>query len=120
MKKLQHILLQITFILLLTAIFVPIVSFAKPCGNKLCDPIKAQSFAEFVNNILDVVIQIGYVVIVFFIVYCGFLFVTARGNPEQLSTAKTALLWTCIGAAILLGAKVLETAIQSTVTSLQS
>jgi heme/copper-type cytochrome/quinol oxidase subunit 2 len=98
----------------------PLAIFAACDPGALCNPISSSTFSDFANQILTIVIQIGYVVVVFFIVYSGFLFVSARGNEEQLKKAKTAITWTLIGAAILLGAKVLEVAIQTTVTSLQS
>jgi hypothetical protein len=54
------------------------------------------------------------------IIYCGFLFVFARGNSEKLTHAREALLWTIIGAAILLGALAIATMIQGTITALGS
>jgi len=116
-QKHTHSFLVIFFILFMST---PLLFVSAQTGGHITNPIKDSSFAQFVNDILGVVIQIGYVVVVFFIVYSGFLFVSARGSEEKLTKAKTAFLWTCIGAAILLGAKVLENAVQTTVTSLQS
>ena len=52
------------------------------------------------------------------IIYCGFLFVSARGNTEKLTKAKEALLYTVIGAAILLGSWAIAIMISETVLSL--
>ena len=52
------------------------------------------------------------------IIYSGFLFVAARGNSEKLTKAKDTLLYTIIGAAILLGAWAIATMISSTVLAL--
>jgi hypothetical protein len=65
-------------------------------------------------NVMNFLIQIGAVVIVFMVVYVGFLFVTARGEPAALTTAKKALLWTIIGGVILLGAKAITLGVCAT------
>jgi len=52
------------------------------------------------------------------VIYTGFLFVMARGNPSKIEEARTALLWTLIGGVILLGAQGITLAIQETVTSI--
>jgi hypothetical protein len=44
--------------------------------------------------------------------------VTAGGNEEKLSKARQAFLWTVIGIAILLGAKVLSVVICGTINQL--
>lgn len=69
----------------------------------------------FVETLLNIVLTIGIPIVAFFIILAGFNFVTARGNPEKLKKAKDMLLYTLIGAALLLGAWVLAEAIQGTV-----
>jgi len=54
------------------------------------------------------------------IIYSGFLFVTAQGNSEKLTKAKKALLYTIIGAALLLGSYVIATAIGKTVDEIKA
>ncbi len=76
------------------------------------------SVQAFIAKLLDLVVQIGLPVVVLMIVYCGFLFVTARGDTEQLKTAKTAIVWTLIGAAVVLGASVISQAICGTINQL--
>lgn len=70
-----------------------------------------------VNNIL---IPIGAVVAVMMIMYAGFLYVTAGGDPGKIKTAHQALTWAVIGAAILLGAWVISEAIQGTINQLKT
>ncbi len=82
------------------------------------NPIAANSLAEFINKILDIVIQIGVPVLVVMIVFVGYKFVAARGNSSKLEEAKEAFKWTVIGAAIVLGAFVISSVIQTTVTNL--
>jgi hypothetical protein len=86
-------------------------------GTTLTNPLKAKSLEEFLGQILDFIIRIGIIVIVLVLVYVGYLFVIARGAPGELSAAKKALLWSLIGALILLGAKGISVALQATVAS---
>lgn len=83
--------------------------------GKLENPIKANNITDFIKDILDVVIMIGTPLVVLAIIYCGFRFVQARGNPAEITKAKEALLWTLVGAAILLGSWVLAQALADTV-----
>jgi len=85
----------------------------------LPNPLKASSLYEFLRGILDTVVAIGSVIVIFFIIYAGFLFVTARGDESQLKTAKKAFLWTFIGAAVLLGAFTLTQVIEGTINQLR-
>ena len=68
--------------------------------------------------ISDIIIPIGGVVAALMIMYAGFLYVTAGGNETQIKKAHDALLWGAIGAAVLLGAYVIATAIQGTINQL--
>ncbi|MFA5783202.1 MAG: TrbC/VirB2 family protein, partial [Bacteroidales bacterium] len=77
-----------------------------------------QTLSGFVEKILKGVIKIGMPIIVLAIIYSGFLFVSAQGNSEKLSEAKRALLYTLIGAAILLGSWAIALLIRDTVLAL--
>jgi len=88
-------------------------------GSTLQNPLKdISSFGDLIAAILDIVVKIGMPIAVLFIIYSGFLFVTAQGSEEKLKKAKTSLLYTVLGTAILLGASVLANAIGSTIESL--
>ncbi len=89
-------------------------------GGGIKNPIKADNIEELLKDLLDIIIQIGIPVLVIMFIYTGFLFVKARGNKDEINTAKQALLWTVIGAAIILGAFVISEVIQGTITSLKS
>lgn len=84
-----------------------------PLGDKFLD------LSSFVYAMLDIVLMIGVPLIVLAIIYCGFLFVVAQGNSEAIGKAKKALLYTIIGAALLLGCFVLAKAIAGTVVEIQ-
>ncbi len=83
-----------------------------PLGNNI------NSVPEFIKILLTGVLKIGIPVVALAVIYCGFLFVQARGKPEELKKAKDALLYTLIGAAILLGSWAIAEMISATVTGL--
>ncbi len=84
------------------------------------NPLKTDidTLPEFIEEVLRIVLKIGIPIITLFIIYAGLLFVMAAGNPEKLKKAKETLLWTLVGAAVLLGAWVIAEAIQGTLTQL--
>ena len=88
-------------------------------GVQLINTLQSgNSLSSFLQQILAFVIRIGAVVVILMMVYVGFKFVTAQGNETKISEAKNMLLWTVIGALILLGAQVIAAGIQATVQSL--
>ncbi len=74
--------------------------------------------SKLITKILEIVVQIGLPLIALAIVYTGFLFIKAQGNETQLTEAKKTLLWTVIGAGVILGAFVIQLAIEGTITEL--
>jgi hypothetical protein len=86
--------------------------FQNPLGNG------TNSLEAFLNKLLDVVILIGSIAVVFSIIIAGLKYVTAHGDEGKISSAHTQLTWTVVGAAILLGAKVIAMVIQNTVRAL--
>lgn len=66
-------------------------------------------------NILDVAQTIMIMAATLYLLYAGFMFVTAKGDPEKLKKAKNALLWGLVGTALILTAEVLALGIGDTV-----
>ncbi len=85
---------------------------------KLLNPIKYNNLQEFLLGILDIVIQYGALLIVFFIVFAGFKFVTAQGNTEKIADARKMLVWVIVGAFVMLGVYVIKAAICGTLTNI--
>ncbi len=86
----------------------------------IINPFKQDTIQGLIETIVnDILIKIGGVIAVLMIMYAGFLFVTARGDTTKITKAKDALLYTVIGAAILLGAWVISQAIQNTIDQLR-
>lgn len=85
----------------------------------LINPLQGgTSLESFLNNILAFVIRIGTIVVILMLVYVGYLFVVARGEPAKITEARSALLWTVVGALILLGAQAIAIGITATVKAL--
>lgn len=80
------------------------------------NPLKSDSILEFIEKIIDVLLIFAVPIIVLFIMYAGFLFVTARGSEDQIKKAKHALLWAVVGGVIVLGAKLIISVIKGTIT----
>ena len=76
------------------------------------------SIPKFFQAIIDILLVFAIPFIVFFIIYAGFLYVTARGNVETISKAHKALLYALIGGVLILGANVLLDVITGTVTDI--
>ena len=87
-----------------------------PSGQSgLCNPLKAHSITEFLNDILTYVVKIGTVFVILMIVYVGFKFTAARGNAGELEKVRVMFLWTVVGALVILGAHVISDMITSTI-----
>lgn len=133
MKKMQRL---ISIFAIVSILISPTVLFAQtgsggtggPTGSEvpssgetigIDNPIRFNSLDGFIFAIVEGIAQIGLYLVVIFIIYSGFLFVKARGNPEELKKAKAAFLYTVIGAAVLLGATLLANVIEGTITQLR-
>ena len=85
-----------------------------------CSPAaeqKGECLIEFLLAIISVLLLFALPIIIFFIMYAGFQFVTAAGNESKVSAAKSTLLWAVIGGVIILGSKLIITVIQGTITA---
>jgi len=88
-------------------------------STELKNPLKSQSIEEFLLKIIDVLLVFALPIIVLYIMYAGYLFVTAQGDSGQISTARSALLWAVVGGVIVLGARVIVAVIQGTIQGFQ-
>jgi len=87
---------------------------------KLVNPLGAKSVTEFLTQILDIVIIFALPIVIFFIIYAGFKFVTAQGDPAKITEAKNALTWAVVGGVIVLGAEVLVKVIEGTIEAFKA
>jgi len=70
--------------------------------------------------LIEIVLVVGVPILALAIIYAGFTYVKAQGNPGELEVAHRTLLYTVIGGVLLLGAFVIANAIQGTVKDIQS
>ena len=90
-------------------------------GTTLINPLSGSgNLNSFLEGIRNFVIRIGTVVVVLMIVFVGFKFVTARGEPGEITKARTMLLWTIVGALILLGAQAIRISITATINAIST
>ena len=73
---------------------------------------------SFLLNILAFIIRIGTIIVILMTVFVGYKFVAARGEPGKIIEARSALLWTVVGALILLGSQAIAIGIRATVQAL--
>lgn len=97
-------------------------NFPSPGGNtgtKLLNPLQGGTNVEsFLISILAFIVRIGAIVVVLMLVYVGYLFVVAQGSDSKISEARNALLWTVVGALVLLGSQAIAYGIKATVQAL--
>lgn len=87
-------------------------------NTKLQNPIKYSTFSQFAAAVTKTAVQVLLPFIVLAFIYAGFLFVSAQGNTEKLEKAKTTIIYSMIGAFILLGAWGFAQIIGQTVSTL--
>ncbi len=103
----------------MTLLVLPVnLALAAPQGSdpisiNLSNPLKVDSIEELLVALLGVVTVIAVPIIVFFIIYSGFLYVTAQGNPEQLKQATRSLTYAIIGGVIILGSVAIATIVEN-------
>jgi hypothetical protein len=88
-------------------------------STSLINPLGDRTLTEFFLDLLQILLIFAVPIIVFFIIYAGFLYVTARGNQEQVTKATRALGYAILGGVIILGAQVILTVIEGTVSAIQ-
>lgn len=87
---------------------------------KIDNPFKGGSdLTNILNTFLEkIIMPIAAVCIVLAIIYSGFKFVMAQGDPGEIKKAREGLMYVLIGAAILLGATGISLAIKGTLSQL--
>lgn len=119
MKKVIHIkkvLFNPFFWAIMNVLLIlPTLSARAGSSSEFSNPLVSKNVTELVESFADIIFKIGIPVATVFMIYSGLMFVTARGSEEQLKKAKSTFMWTVLGTAVLLGAKVIALAIKETV-----
>lgn len=72
-------------------------------SKSLSNILSFPSVQELLIAIVNVAIVIATPIVVFYIIWAGFLYVTARGNAEQIKKASKALMYGVVGGVIIIG-----------------
>ena len=114
-----------TYLAILTSLVLPVLSYAQgsvntPISANIQNPIKAGDDLMSVLTALlnNVVMPIAAVAVVVWIVWAGFSYVLAQGNEVKIQKAHQRLLWSLVGAGILLGAAGISLVVQKTIEAL--
>ncbi len=110
--KLWRTFLVTFFAFVPLALFAAIDTYENPLGCGL------DTIPEFIYAVLMIVVKVGIPIATIFIIWAGYLFLTAQGDETKLKKAKHAFVWACVGTAVLLGAWLLATAINATIQNL--
>lgn len=81
------------------------------------NPLKVDSMEKLIGSILEGLTYILTPLIVLAFIYSGFLFVSAQGQQEKIQKAKTAITYTIVGAALILGANLIFTVVTTTISN---
>ena len=111
MKNIYYALGLLGFLVSTKLVLATAVKIDNPLGN-------INSIPDLISAILGAIVAIGAPIAVLFLIYAGFMFVTARGNDTRLAKAKETLMWTIVGIVILLGAELLSEVVKGTIEQL--
>lgn len=100
------------------ALFVALPTYAVDLNLRVGNPTPFTSVEAFIQGVLNVIMILATPIIVLVIMYSGFLYVTARGNAEQVKQATRSLTYAIIGAILILGAVVMSGIIKDLILSL--
>ncbi|MEZ4104489.1 MAG: pilin [Candidatus Paceibacterota bacterium] len=101
-------------------LFLPRMTYSAPPPSTnvtLNNPLSVNSIEDLLEGILGIVVVIATPIVIFFIIYAGFLYVTAQGDETKLTTAKKALTYAIIGGVLILGAYAIGEIIKNLVSA---
>jgi hypothetical protein len=74
---------------------------------------------SIINAVMrGVIMPLASILVVLALLYSGFKFVIARGNPTEIQKAREGLLWVLIGSAVLLGAYGISEFVKGTINQI--
>lgn len=119
---------KIFFVLVLASLFVVAHASAQlPVGDgtstpggggagtsiTLPNPLGVSNINDLIGKIIDGLIVFATPVAAAMVIWAAYLFMTSAGEPDKITTARSALLWTVVGYVILLLAKGIGLIIQN-------
>ena len=113
--------------LVFLALVAPVVVLAATTGNagndpglgfSIPNPLNAGSICELMKLLLNIVLSVGGPIAAGFLVWAGFKFVLARGNPGDIAKAKANLGYVLLGILIFMAAWFLGQVIANTIKNI--
>jgi hypothetical protein len=117
MNKSAKTIFLILFLCLATTAFAGFAlaqSSATPASGAVTipNPIGNVSFQEILEKVFQWIFYVAAAFVPLMIVWAGFLFVTAGGDPKKIETGKHIIMWTIIGMLVILMSRAIIFAIQ--------
>jgi hypothetical protein len=72
-----------------------------PTGFNIENPVGATDLMDVIEKVTTAIRDLAIPVAVVMILWAGFNFLTAAGNPAKITKGKQILLWTVVGLAIV-------------------
>lgn len=120
MKKIKKIFFPGLWLVLFFSQIKNVFAACTSVDGAICleNPIKSANFTELLTNVMTIFTQIMVPIVTLAVIYSGYLFVSAGGNPKKLENAKNALFTALLGALIVLAAFAITKIITATAGSL--
>ena len=113
------------YLIILSILILPFFAYSAGTtplvGGKIPNPLASNnsSLMSLITDVLNkIVMPIAAVFVTIWIIYAGFKYVIAQGKPAEIEKAHKTLLWSLIGAGILLGAAAISKVVETTITAL--
>ncbi len=87
-------------------------------GFQLQNPLNVGTICGLIKKVLNVILGLGIPIAMLFLVYAGFMFVKAKGNPGEIKKAKENLMYIIFGTALFLGAWLLGQLVANTINQI--
>jgi hypothetical protein len=96
------------------------IALAQQQNGGLNNPLSNEfsTVPKFIEGALKVLVMVALPIITVFVVYAGFKFILAQGNPGELEKAKKNFFYVIIGSLLIMSAWILATLIGGTVSQL--
>ena len=107
---------RLYFLMIFHILTTPIFLHAEG-STALLNPLAVDDLGNFLLGILAIVLVAVMPIVVIVLIYSGFLFVMARGNPQTLQRARLMLTYGLIGGVIIIGSYAIVEIVDNLVTS---
>ncbi len=83
----------------------------------LKNPLQANSISDIIFSFMQIVTYLAVIFGVIMLMWVGLQMVLAQGKPEEIKRRSTELLWVVVGIGVIIGARILVSAVINTLSS---